>query len=74
MMPRLRLKLTYGPHTIRVLYDSDWQEFVVRFYRDGIYNPGANYFTPDKEDAEGTAKAVLKQWVGHDITPLIHVN
>ena len=39
----------------KVYYDSEWQEYVVKFYEGGKYNPEADYFTDDKDDAIGTA-------------------
>ena len=32
--------------------DSEWQQWIVKVYdRDGKRNPGADYFTDDKQDA-----------------------
>lgn len=43
-----------------VYKDSEWDEYVVRFFRNGKYESGADYHTDDKEDAVGTAN----NWVG----------
>ena len=40
--------------------DSEWDEFVVTFYRNGAAVPLANYYTDDKADALGTAKADME--------------
>lgn len=34
-------------------------EYCVKLYIDGVYQKGADYFTDDKEDAEGTAKQMI---------------
>jgi hypothetical protein len=41
---------------VKVYYDSDWREYTVRLYLDGKLHPSADYFTPDKQDANATAK------------------
>jgi predicted metalloendopeptidase len=38
-----------------VFYDFDNEEFVVKFWRDGVYLPDADYFTDDRSDAVETA-------------------
>lgn len=39
-----------------IKYDSDWEEYIVKFYREGKYQKDADYHTDCKEDAHGTAK------------------
>ena len=50
----------YRNRSAHVYRDSDTSEFVVKFYEGGVHLAEADYFTDDKEDAQGTAKA----WTG----------
>lgn len=50
-----------GDHIAKVYYDSDSNEYRVKFFKNGIHNPKADYFTNDKEDAHGTAKYELNR-------------
>lgn len=40
-----------------VVYSSDWQEYIVKFYTDDVHQKEADYHADDKDDAIGTAKA-----------------
>lgn len=40
----------------KVYRDVEWQEYRVKFYRNGMYQEGADYHTDDKDDAVGTAE------------------
>ena len=53
------LKL-WGADTVgtRVVYDSEYSEFCVYFYIDSVRHPDHDYYTNDKDDAIGTAKAM----------------
>lgn len=42
--------------TAKITFNREYNEYKVKFYRDGKYLPDADYFTNDKEDARGTAK------------------
>lgn len=56
-----------GKRTAKIYKDSETQEYVVKFYIDGVYQKDADYFTDDKQDALGTAKAgnqVKKESIG----------
>lgn len=44
---------------VSVHRDPEWREYRCRVYRDGIAYEPADYFTPDVEDALGTADAML---------------
>lgn len=46
--------------TVKVYYNSDLAEFVVKLYVDGTHYEPADYFTDDKQDADGTAAAMLE--------------
>jgi hypothetical protein len=50
-----------GKKTAKIYRDSDTEEYIVKFYVDGVYQRKADYFTDDKQDAIGTAKAELKR-------------
>lgn len=39
-----------------VYWCYEFSEFVVKFYRDGVYQAKADYFTDCRSDALGTAK------------------
>jgi hypothetical protein len=39
-----------------VHHDAEWNEYRVKFHRDGVHQKDADYHTDDKEDAHGTAK------------------
>jgi hypothetical protein len=59
-MPTPRFKETamrfvYSAPNATVFYDFDYEEFVVKFYRDGVCIPDADYFTDDRADAVETA-------------------
>lgn len=41
---------------------NDYDEFVIKAYKNGKYNEGATYYTDDWEDAVGTLKAMSKQY------------
>jgi hypothetical protein len=40
----------------KVYWDSEWQEYVVKFWINGGYCPIADYHCNDKQDALGTAQ------------------
>jgi hypothetical protein len=56
---RLVKKEDSGSRAYKIYKDMDWDEYIVKFYENGKYNPEADYHTDDKEDAFGTAKAHL---------------
>jgi len=43
--------------TARIFFNKDLGEYTVKFYQNGKHMADADYFTDDKEDARGTAKA-----------------
>lgn len=52
-----------GDVDVSVEYDSVYQEYVVRQFRNGTENRDAKYYTDDKEDAIGTARLIFKSFV-----------
>lgn len=41
----------------KVCRDSEWNEYRVKFYRNGTYQEEADYHTDDKSDAQFTARS-----------------
>lgn len=59
---RLISKHGEGAHTTRVYKDAEYNEYQVHHYKDGKHmGEGPVSYHSDKEDAESTAKASLKQ-------------
>lgn len=57
-----RVSLDGGRTEARIYRDTDWGEFVVQLRRGNKHIlPSADYFTDDRADAEGTARAMLAQ-------------
>lgn len=52
---------TMPAFTVKIKYCPQWQEHTVWLYEDGIENKEARYYTDSKEDAELTAKDMLKR-------------
>lgn len=52
-----------GPKGEAVVYfDSTLQEYIVRFWdHTGLRNAEADYFTTDLDDAEGTARKMVRE-------------
>lgn len=40
-----------------VYRDAEWQEYRVKFHRQGIYQENADYHTDDKSDAQHMARS-----------------
>jgi len=45
----------------KVYRDSEWNEYRVKFYRNGVYQEKADMHTDDKDDAIGTAEVFTLQ-------------
>lgn len=41
----------------KVYRDAEWDEFRVKFFRNGAYQEEADYHTDDKSDAQFTARS-----------------
>ena len=50
-----------GNKSVAVYRDTDWGEFIVRFYVDGEWDEDSDYHTDDKQDAFDTAKHWLSK-------------
>jgi len=66
---KIKAVLKYKNHQIKVYYDHEWEEYIVKFYKDGVYLSEADYHDSDAESAMGTAHAQLQAW---DEAPSIH--
>lgn len=53
--------LIYDPSEIVILDDAWLDEVCVKFYSNGEYLSAADYFTPDMDDAIGTAELELQR-------------
>lgn len=65
----LRLKKTVGTkdNYAKIYWDSDWEEYTVKFYRDGLYKENEDYFTDSLADAESTADKAISMTNGKEI-------
>jgi hypothetical protein len=50
------MRIVFRRPNATVFYDFGKEEFVVRFWRDGVYLPEADYVTNDRTDAVETAE------------------
>ncbi len=48
-----------GIHKVKVYFDSDYSEYVCQLFKDTKHIKNADYFTDDRQDAFGTAHAML---------------
>jgi len=59
----LRIKTKWSDDSgllVAKLYrDSDWQEWRVKFFKDGVYLEGNDYHSSDASDAREVALSVL---------------
>jgi hypothetical protein len=50
-----------GSNTYKIYKDTEWNEYVVKFYVNGEHQSEADYHTDDKDDAVGTAEKFIKE-------------
>lgn len=50
----------------KVMRDSDWDEYVVKFYSNTIHEVEADYHCEDKEDAIGSGISYQMRKMNHD--------
>ena len=55
------IRLVYRAPAATVFYNFEYEEFVVKFYRDGILLRDADYYTNDKADAIETALSFTEE-------------
>lgn len=49
------MRFVYSAPNATVFYDFDYENFVVKFYRNGVVLPGTDYHTNDQADAFSVA-------------------
>lgn len=54
--------------TAKIYRDTEWQEYRVKFYREGQHLQNADYHTDDKQDAIDTAHGQLQRMAQQDTT------
>lgn len=59
---------TLGTLEARVYRDAEWNEYRVRFYKDGVLQPESGSHTDDRTDALQTAQAALASWQRQQVT------
>lgn len=52
----LEKRMTVDGYMAQIYRDNDWNEYRVKFYKTGAYMAGADYHTPDRQDAFDTAQ------------------
>jgi hypothetical protein len=52
---------TAGTRKATLKYNEDWEEYIVRFYHNGLYQKDADYHTDCRDDAEETANFYCNQ-------------
>lgn len=58
------MRFIYSAPNATVFYDFDYEEFVVKFYVNGVALPDADYFTDDRVDACDTAASFNPELIG----------
>ena len=58
---RLISKYTKGIYLAEIRYNSLLEEYIVKFYINGLPIVDADYFTDDKADAVGTAEVQINK-------------
>ncbi len=48
--------------TTKIIHDTDNEEYQVQLFEDGVQNQKATYFTDDKQDAEISALAMIRDY------------
>lgn len=64
----MRLVKTHvlGPHTAKVYKNPAWEENVVKFFHNGVYQSKADNHTDDMADAHATAQSQLQRYADQD--------
>jgi hypothetical protein len=58
-----------GKHTAKVYKDSDWDEYRVKFFKDGKHvGEDGDYHTDDLDDAKSTAESQIKRYQMNEAT------
>lgn len=64
----MRLVKTHvlGPHSAKVYKNPEWEENVVKFFHNGVYQSKADSHTDDMADAHATAQYQLQRYADQD--------
>lgn len=64
----MRLVKTHvnGPHSAKVYKNPEWEENVVKFFHNGVYQSKADSHTDDMGDAHATAQYQLQRYADQD--------
>lgn len=64
----MRLVKTHvnGPHSAKVYKNPEWNENVVKFFHNGVYQSKADSHTDDMGDAHATAQHQLQRYADQD--------
>jgi len=55
------MRVVFRAPSATVFYNFEYEEFVVKFYREGVYLAEADYFTTDRADAIETALSFTEE-------------
>ena len=55
------MRFVFSAPSATVFYNFEYEEFVVKFYRNGVALPDADYFTDDRLDAIETANVFTEE-------------
>ena len=55
------MSVVFRAPSATVFYEFEYEEFVVKFYREGVYLAEADYFTTDRTDAIETALSFTEE-------------
>lgn len=58
---RKLFSITIADRKVEVFFNNDWDEYVVKFYADGVYLQQHDYHADDRADAYGTANNFVNQ-------------
>ncbi len=61
MRPHKSKPISKKKVTIKLVYDSQWEEYQVRYIEDGVVNEDKTYYTEDYNDALDTMVAMKKE-------------
>lgn len=73
MTTRLIKEVIERTNKALIYYDASLREYCVKFFRDGVHQEKADYFTNDKQDAISTAcvwtgaDSEVKAWFGEGV-------
>lgn len=56
-------RMASGMAVVKVSFDKEWEEYVVKLVVGGRAKAEADYHTDSREDAIGTAKLILQEAV-----------